>query len=97
MPCFQVIVYGDLHVVELDLHTIEKSIVIGSSGSNLVQSIDHLDYAIENSLWYNQGKVSGSSLQRGNYEAFPDPLFRGPLSSDKISEPLDHYASAQHI
>ena len=47
-----------------------------------------------------KGKVSKEQVERfmrGNYEAFLDPLFRGPLSSDKISEPLDHYASAQHI
>ncbi len=50
----KVLVDIDLHVVELDLHTVQQCIVICRSGRDLVQGIDHLDDAVEDPLWQHK-------------------------------------------
>ena len=58
------------HVVEFDFHTVEQSIIIGGAGCNLIQCVDHLDDAVQNSLGKNQTQIAGRRLQGGGNEGF---------------------------
>ena len=42
----KIIVDVYFHIVPLTFHTIEESIVICCTGSDLIQCIDHLDYSV---------------------------------------------------
>ena len=42
----EVVVYLDFHVIELDLNAVEQSVVIGGTGCDLVQSVDHFNDAV---------------------------------------------------
>ena len=93
----QVLVYGNLHVVELDLYTIEQGVVVGGARGDLVQGVDHLNDAVQNPLGQYQAQVAGSCVQCGGDEALLHPLGSGALAPDQIAEALDHDAAAQHI
>ncbi len=41
----------DLHVVELDLDAVEQGVVVRGAGGDLVERVDHLDDAVEDTLW----------------------------------------------
>ena len=47
----QMLIDLNLHVVELNLDTIKQSVIIGSSGCNLIKGVYHLDDTIQDSLW----------------------------------------------
>ena len=97
MGRLQIFVQLDLHVVELYLHAVEQGVVIGGAGGDLIQRIDHLDDAVQNTLGHHQTQVAGSGGQRGGDEALLHPLGRGALATDQVTEPLDDDAAAQHI
>ena len=45
--------------VELDLRAIEQGVVVGGTGSQLVQLIDHLNDVVQLPLGQGQGQVAG--------------------------------------
>ena len=51
---FQIFVDLNLHVVEFNLHAIKQSVVIRGSRCDLVQGIDHLDDAIQDTFRHNK-------------------------------------------
>lgn len=51
---FQIFVDLNLHVVEFNLHAIKQSIVIRGSRCDLIQGIDHLDDAIQDTFRHNK-------------------------------------------
>ena len=51
---FQIFVDLNLHVLEFNLHAIKQSIVIRGSRCDLVQGIDHLDDAIQDTFRHNK-------------------------------------------
>ena len=50
----QILIDVNFHVVELNLNTIKQSIVICCSRCDLIQSIDHLDDSIQDTLRHNK-------------------------------------------
>ena len=54
VTAFQVLVQFHFHVVEFDLHAVEQGIVIGGTGCDLVQGVDHLNDAVQNTLGQHQ-------------------------------------------
>ena len=51
---FQIFVDLDLHVVEFNLNAIKQSIIICGSRCDLIQSIDHLDDAVQDTFRHNK-------------------------------------------
>ena len=47
IDALQMFVQRNLHIVELDFHTIKKGIVVGCSRSDLIQCIDHLHDTVQ--------------------------------------------------
>ena len=43
VTAFQMFVQFHFHIIELDFHTVEQGIVIGGTGCDLVQCVDHFD------------------------------------------------------
>ena len=68
IPGLQPVIYGNLHIVELHFHTVEKGIIIGGAGGNLVQGIDHLGDAVQNTLGQHQAQITGGRVQGGGDE-----------------------------
>ena len=95
--CFQVLVNIHFHIVEFHLYAVEKRIVIGRPLGNLIQGIDHLDQAVQDSLRQDKAQVSGRSRQRGAHQSFLNPLPVASASPDQISETLYDHAASQHI
>ena len=93
----QMLIQRNLHVVELHLHAVQQRIVAGGAGRDLVQGVDHLDDAVQNSLGHHQAQVAGGGGQSGRHEALFDALGGGALAPDQIADPLDDHAAAQHI
>ena len=93
----QILVQRHLHVVELYLHAVEQRIVAGGAGSDLVQRVDHLDDAVQNTLGHHKAQIAGGRRQRGGHEALFDALWGAALAADQVAEPLHHHAAAQHI
>ena len=54
MAALQILVYIYFHVVEFDLHAVQQGIVIGSTRRDLIQGVDHLNDAVQNTLWQHQ-------------------------------------------
>ena len=52
--CLKVFINGHFHVIELNFHTLKQSVSIGRTRSNLVQCIDHLNDAIQDTLRQHQ-------------------------------------------
>lgn len=50
----QILIDVNFHVVEFDLNAIKQGVVIGSTRSDLIQGIDHLDDAVQDTFWKNQ-------------------------------------------
>ena len=65
---FQVLADGNLHVVELDFHTVQKGIIVGGAGGNLIQRVDHFDDAVQNALGQHQAQIAGGGVQGGGDE-----------------------------
>ena len=40
---FQMLIDIHFHIIEFDLHNVEQGIVIGGTGCDLVQCVDHFD------------------------------------------------------
>lgn len=70
----QILVDGDLHVVEFDLNAVKQRIVVRRTGGDLVKRVDHLDDAVENALRDDQRQIARRSRQRGGDEGFVDAL-----------------------
>ena len=47
---FQVFTNLDFHIIKFHLYAVEERIVIGSAGSNFIQSLDHFDDTVQNSF-----------------------------------------------
>ena len=94
---FQVVVYGDFHVVELDLYAVEQGVVIGGARGDFIQGVEHFDDAVQNPLGQYQAQVAGGGVEGGGDEAFFHPLGGGTLTPDQVPEPLDDDTAAQHI
>ena len=97
MTGHEVLVDLDLHVVELDLDTIKQGVVICSTWCDLIEGVDHLDDAVEDTLRKHEAQVTGSSIQRRNREGFPDTLLGTALTTDKIAEALHDHTAAEHV
>ena len=55
---------GHLHVVKLDLHAVQKRVIVGSTGRDLVQCVDHLNDTVQDPLGQDQAQVSRRRLER---------------------------------
>ena len=93
----QLLVHFHFHVVELDLHAVEQGIVIGGTGGNLIQGLDHLNDAAQNTLGQHQAQGTGGGVQGGSEEGIHLPLGGGTAAADQIAEALDDHTAAQHI
>ena len=87
----------DLHVVELNLDTVEQGVVIGGTRCDLVEGVDHLDDAVEDTLWEYEAQITGSCVQGRYSERLPDTLLGTPLTTDEITEALHDDTAAEHV
>ena len=93
----EVLVDLDLHVVELDLDTVEHGVVIGGTRCDLIERVDHLDDAVEDTLRKHEAQVTGGSVQCRYGEGLPDTLLGTPLTTDEITEALHYHTAAEHV
>ena len=56
---------GQTGGVELHLRAVEEGVVVGGTGSDLVQLIDHLDDVVQLPLGQGQGQVAGDGGGEG--------------------------------
>jgi len=90
-------VHFHFHIVELDFDTIKQSIVICGTRCDLIQCVDHLYNAVQDSLWQYQGEISRRSIECRCDKGLLDTLPGRTLSTDQVSETLYHHATAKHI
>ena len=93
----KVFVNFDFHVIEFNFNAIEKGVVVGGSGCNLIKCIDHLNDSVKDSLRKNKGKVAGGCVKGGGDECAVKTVLGGASSAGKISETLNDYAAAKHV
>ena len=93
----QVGVGVDLHIIELDLDAVEKGVVVCGAGGDLVEGVDHLNDAVEDSLGDDEREVTGGCLKRGTDEGVRHSLFVRALTADEVAEALNHNSAAEHI
>ena len=62
----KIVVDRNLHIIELDLNAIEKRVVIGSTRSDLIESIDHLDNTVQYPLRKNEAQVTRCGIECRN-------------------------------
>ena len=86
-----------LHIVELDLHPIKKSVVIGCSRSYPVQGMDHLNDTVQYPFRKDQAQIPGLRLKGRGHKALLDPLMSAPPSPDQIPEALKDDPSSEHV
>ena len=94
---FQMLVQLDLHVVELDLHAVQQRVVIRRAGGDLVERVDHLNDAVQNTLGHDQAQIARRRRERGRDERLIQPLLRAALPADEVAEALHDHAAAEHI
>ena len=87
----------DLHVVELDLHTVKQGIVIGGAGGDLVKGVNHLNDAVKDALGNYQTQIAGGGRQRRGDKAFPDTGLGAAPSAYQVAEALHDDAAAEHV
>ena len=51
---FEIFVNRNLHIIELNLNAVEKSVIVRGTGSDLIKGVYHFDDAVENSLGKNE-------------------------------------------
>ena len=56
---FQLLVYFYFHIVELDFHTVKEGIVVGGTGCDFIQGVDHFNDTVQNALGQYQAQVTG--------------------------------------
>ena len=52
--CLQILIELNLHIVKLDLHSVEEGVGVRRSRSDLVEGVDHLDDAVQDPLGQDQ-------------------------------------------
>ena len=81
MTGHQVVIHFHLHVVEFNLHSIKKSVIICRTRCHLIQGINHLDNTVQNPFWENQAQITGSRIEGWNRKRFIDSLLRASFSA----------------
>ena len=94
---FQFLTDFHFHVVELDFHAIKQGIVIGGTGCDFVQCVDHLNNAVQQPLGQHQAQVTGSGVQCGGEEGIRHPFRSRTAATDQVAKPLDDNTATEHI
>ena len=97
MAAFQMLVYRHFHVVELHFHTIQQCVIVGSSGCDLIQCVNHLNDTVQDPLRQYQAQIARSGIQGGRGEGFLYPSGCGTMSANQIAKPLHDHTASQHI
>ena len=97
MAGFEIFVDLDLHIIELDLDTVEESVLVRRTGGYLIKRLDHLDDSVEDSLRKDEREVAGGRLEGGCDEGFLNAAFGRALAVDEIAVALHDNAAAEHI
>ena len=97
MICLEIFIEIHLHVVELDFHTIEKCVIVGRTGRDLVEGIDHLYDTVQNALGQNETEISGCSLQGRAHCSLLDARDIAPPAASQVAESLNDDTAAQHV
>ena len=97
IAALQILINIRLHVVDFDFHTLTQGILVGCTGSDLVQRIDHLDNTVQNTFWQYQTQITGSGFQGRNHHTFLYPVLCTSAVSEQIAETLHDDTTAQHI
>ena len=90
-------VHLDFHIIELDLDAVQKGILVGGAGRDLVQRIDHLDDPVQNPLGKDKAEVAGGRVEGRGDEGLFDPALGLTAAAHKVAEPLNDDTAAQHI
>ena len=59
VPCFEVFVELDFHVIEFYLYAIEQGVIVCSARRYFVERIDHLDNTVKDTLRHHEGEIAG--------------------------------------
>ena len=70
MFTFEIFVDFDFHIVELDFDAVQKRVVVGGTGRDFIERVNHFDNTVENTLGQYKAKISGRRRQRGNNKPF---------------------------
>ena len=97
MAAFKVIVNINLHIIELDFHTVEQRIVICGPRRNLVKRIDHLYDSVKNTLGKHKTQISRRRRKRRRHKSFLNALFIAPSSAHQVTKTLYDHTASKHI
>ena len=95
--CFQFFIHSYFHVIEFYFHAIQQCIIIGSTGSNLIQRIDHFDDTIQDSLRQYQAQITGCCVEGRCHKGITHTVGCTSASADQITKTLHNHTAAQHI
>ena len=93
----EMLVNINFHIIELDLNTVEKCVIIGCAGGNFVKSINHFDDTVKDSLWKHKTQIARCCVKGRNNKSFFDSARIASATSNQITETLNNYTAAQHI
>ena len=94
---FEVFVNINFHVVEFNLNTIEKCVIVGCTGSNFVKSINHFDDTVKDSFREYKAQITGCCVKSRNNKSFFDSARITAATTDKVTETLNNYTTTEHI
>jgi len=97
MVGLEVVIEPDLHVVELDLHAIEKGVIVGCTRRDLIEGVDHLRDPVQDPLGQDETEVARRRLQGRPHSALLDAGGVAPAASLHVSEALHDDPAAQHV
>ena len=94
---FKMFIKFNFHIIEFDLNSIKKRIIISCTRSYLIKRIYHLNNTIKDTFRKNKAQIARCSRQCRSYKTLFHSLDITSSSSYKISETLYNYTAAEHI
>ena len=94
---FQMIIDLHFHIVELNFYTVQQGVVVGGTGRNFIQCVDHLDDAVKDPLGQYQAQISGSGIECRCDKCFLNTAWGRTAAADQIAKPLHDHTAAKHI
>ena len=86
------------HGIIFGFHAVEKRIVIGSTGRDIVDSVHGFDDIVKLTFWNTKRQIARHGLQGRTNGGLTDTVVVGTLALKQVAEALDeHTAAADHV